>query len=94
MKYIAFDENHNIIEGTALDWIITLARMGKITEKGKNLLLIPDTRFGDRDACGTKEMANGQVLNKGRRSERKMPRIRKSDCIPLLNLVPVHLRTA
>lgn len=92
MKYVAFDENHNIIEGPTLDWIITLAKQGKITEKGRKLVLIPDTRFGEKDSTGLREFANGQILNKGRKSERRMKRIYKKDCIPLLNLVPSHLK--
>jgi len=92
MKYVMFD-NGNIIEGDVLDNIIAAAKRGEITERGESALLVPDTRFGERDVSGLREFANGQTLGSGRWAK-KLPRLRKSDCIPLLSLVPKHLRGA
>ena len=93
MKYVAFDKNHNLIDPVTLDWMITFAKMGKITEAGKKIILIPDTRFGESDVSGLREFANGQTVGTGKRA-RKLPKIRKKDCIPLVNLVPKHLKPA
>ena len=93
MNYVAFDKDHNIIEGDTLEWIVSLAKLGYITEAGKKLVLIPDTRFGSPDIAGLREFANGQTVGVGKRAKR-LPRIRKGDCIPLPNLVPKHLRPA
>jgi len=92
MKYIAFGKHNRIIEGVVLDNIINLAKLGFITKAGRKLLLVPDTRFGPPDACGMREFANGQTVGTGSK-EKKLRKTRKKDCIPLLNLVPAHLRS-
>ena len=45
MKYVAW-HNGQLLPDTILDNIIAAAKRGKITETGKDLLLVPDTRYG------------------------------------------------
>ena len=88
MRYVLF-HNGRVIDGVVRDNIISMAKRGLITDVGRSCYLVPDTRFGERDVNGLREMGNGQVVGR-----RKFPRLRESDCIPLLNLVPSHLKAA
>jgi len=45
MKFVAW-RNGQLLPDTILDNIIAAAKRGKITEAGKKLLLVPDTRYG------------------------------------------------
>ena len=74
--WVAFRDGRLVPDNT-LRWIIEAAKRGKITEAGKQLMLVPDTRHGPADAGGLREMS----------------RVRRSDCIPLTSLCPLGKRT-
>ena len=64
--------NGQIVDQTITDNIIAAARRGKITPKGEEVMLVPDKRKGPKDARGY----------------RKFGSVKKSECVPLANLVP------
>lgn len=76
-----------IVEPWILDRIRDAAQRGLITEAGRKLILVPDTRFGSADSYGRREFANGQMIGRGSRAK-KSKRLRQSDCIPLTALLP------
>ena len=75
IKYTAF-WNGQVIRDVTLQNIMAMAKRGLITEAGKALMLVPDTRHGPADARGYKAMK----------------RVKKADCIPLYALCPLGKR--
>ena len=76
MKYVIFSPK---LPGEPLpqhitDNLVGMARRGKITEKAKDLILVPDKRGTYRDKNGIKFRGWG--------------RVKKSECIRLGDIVP------
>ncbi len=86
MSHTAFYRGE-IVEPWILDRIKEAAQRGLITEEGRKLILVPDTRFGSADSYGRREFANGQTIGHGKRAK-KTKRLRRSDTIPLTVLLP------
>jgi hypothetical protein len=51
MKYLIFN-NGQILNQIITDNIVSAARRGKITPKGKKVMLVPDKRTGTANSCG------------------------------------------
>lgn len=82
MKYTAFYKGF-VVDDAIMLRIMDAAKRGFITEAGKELQLVPDTRFGKTSESGLREFGNGQITNKGNSREKKHPRLRKSQLVPL-----------
>ena len=72
MKFVAW-RNGQLLPDTILENIIAAAKRGKITEAGKKLLLVPDTRYG----------------NSGSNGLRLMKPVKRHECISLDRLFPL-----
>jgi hypothetical protein len=69
MKYLIFN-NGQILNQIITDNIVSAARRGKITPKGKKVMLVPDKRTGMPDVSGY----------------RHFKPVKKNECLPLKNL--------
>ncbi len=66
MKYLAWYKG-KLLSDIILTNIISAAERGLMTEAGKQLILVPDRRYGSADAFGL----------------RLMKRVKKSECVSL-----------
>lgn len=73
-RYLIFHRPGEILNQDITDYIIDASRRGLITEKARDIPLVPDKR--------------GEFRDKNGRRFRGFGRVKKNECIPLMNLVP------